>query len=215
MVAALGVLAALGAAHAAEPIAPPLRVGLVAEPSDVVEQYRAQARAAGRSDAASELVCRDAFDALQLCLTVRPEGAERWRLGTRADLAAWSGDAAAALAAGGTSAAAEPLKIRLQKRMVEGTEHAYWASDVDDGLDAAALLKPIELQLLIGGPPVIAVPAQGAVVTWVPGHPVRDEILAVGVRRMHEAAGHPISSRIYRWDGKRWVVWGEATNQGR
>ncbi len=185
-------------------------VGLVAEPEDVAEQYRAQARAAGRSAAASELVCQPAFDSIHFCLTLHPEGAVRWRYGTKADLTDWA-DAMTALGVAEATGRNVDILSRMQTKKVEGTSHEYWASSEDDGLDAAPLLQPGRLMKLVGGPPVVAVPAQGVVIAWLPGHPERDQILAVGVRRMHDAAEHPISPRIYRWDGKRWVVWGEVT----
>jgi hypothetical protein len=159
-----GLLTALwlaaGTAFGAPPEPPP--VGLVAEPEDVVEQYRSQALAAGRSAPASELVCGQAFDTVRYCLTVRPADAKRWRYGTKADMGPWS-EERAALAAGERAVKAIPLEKRLQKRLVEGTEHHYWATDADDGLDAAPLLQPRKLSALIGGPPVVAVPAQGVV----------------------------------------------------
>jgi hypothetical protein len=205
--AAFGLLVVwlhVGTVWAASPV-----VGLVAEPSDVMTQYRAAAGAAGRTADAAELLCRPAFDTIQYCLTLRTADAVRWRYATRADLGLWSSEALAHQAADGASQALN-LPDRFQLKKVAGTQYGYWSGDLDDGLDAAVFLQPGVLAKTVGGDAVVAAPAQGVVVFWQPGHPEQDQILAVGVKRMYEEAAHPVSPRVYRWDGKRWVVWGEA-----
>lgn len=190
--------------------APPL--GLVAEPSDFPGAYSATAEGLGRAGAASQPDCRPAFDGLLFCLTiVTPDG---WNYATLGDLKRLGLGSEQA-----HSQAAERLRSlsvadRFGAQAVEGLPGRYHAAALNDGQDAAPLLVPETLAVVLGGPLVVAIPAQGAVVAWVPGNPVMDKVLAVGVRRMYDEAKHGISPKLYRWSKDGWIVWGEAVKPG-
>ena len=101
---------------------------------------------------------------------------------------------------------------RLAERTVADMEGRYFVAEVGDGQDAAPFLAPLALERLLGAHPVLACPADGAVLAWVPGSADLDKVVAVGVRKAHDSASHPVSPRVYTWDGAGWVVWGEAVS---
>lgn len=181
----------------------------VAEPVDVVSAFRAEAAALGRKGDAAELACRDLAEQLMLCFVA---GDER-RYVTRAELVAWGEDLAAVEARAKVAALAGFNADRPAMMAVDGLSGRYWLSAEGDGLDAAALLYPERLAAIVGGEPVVAVPAAGVLLMWVPGDKDLDKVMAVGVRQMHDASEHPVSSRIYRWNGQKWVVWGQAVER--
>ena len=85
----------------------------------------------------------------------------------------------------------------------------FWVSQVGDGRDVAGLLYPERLREIAGTTPVIGVPAVGTFLMWIPGDADIDKVMAVGVRRIFEAAEHPVSDKVYRWHNGAWLVWGE------
>lgn len=183
-------------------------LGLVAEPEGVVAAYAEAATKRGRVGAAARPDCRPAFDGLLFCLTlVTPDG---WRYATVSDVKAWKMTSEQAHRQAAERLRAMSVKDRLKAQTVQGVPGAYFAARLDDGQDAAPLLVPERLAAHLGGPPVVAIPAQGALVAWVPDNPELDTVVAVGVRRMYEASDHAISPRIYRWGKDGWMVWGEA-----
>jgi len=198
------LLLALGLAQATDT----RDLGLVAEPKNVVAQFRAAAKDAGQSGPDADLDCRPAFDDLLFCLTKRH--GDEWRYATQADLAVWKLTSEQAHIEAVGSLHVVDLGARLQVQTVSGMPGQYRFSNADDGRDVAPLLKPDALAALMGGAPVVAVPAQGAVVVWKPGDAALDKVLAVGVRKIFDQASHPISPRIYRWNDGEWTVWGEA-----
>ncbi|MDP2305852.1 MAG: hypothetical protein Q8P18_07470 [Pseudomonadota bacterium] len=193
----LVALAAFAAAPAVDP-------GL--EPEGVEAAFRAYAGAQGRPEAARELVCRPFAEKARLCFT-RAEASARPYY-TRAD-----GLAASALEAAARGSAAEAVK-RLEPVKIEGFSAPYWMTAVGDGRDHAALLHPDALRKRVGGAQigdcVVAAPARGVLVAWVPGDLVFDKIVAVGIRRMYDTLPNPVSPLLYRWDGEAWITWGEA-----
>ena len=197
-------LLVLGLAHAG----PPDTLGLVAEPAEVVAAYSKAATQRGRSGAAAKLDCRPAFDGLLFCLTlVTPQG---WRYATQGDVQTWGMTSEQAHRQAAQRLRTLGVAQRLSAQTVDGVPGSYHAARLDDGQDAAPLLVPERLAAHIGGPPVVAVPAQGALIAWVPDNPALDTVVAVGVRRMYEDSDHAISPRIYRWGKDGWMVWGEA-----
>lgn len=195
----LGLLGALALAAAPE-------VRPVAQPTAVVERWRAEAREQGRKGDAAELACRDLAEQVLLCFV---QAADLQPV-TRADLKVWGEDLAAVEARARDAALAGLGPDRPAPQAVEGMTGRYWLSAEADGLDAAALLYPERLAAIVGAEPVVAVPQVGVLLMWAPGDADFDKVMAVGVRRMYEAAQQPISRRIYRWNGQGWVVWGEA-----
>jgi hypothetical protein len=196
---AFAALLALGLVAAAPP---PSRPDPGLEPADVVDQYRAWAASKHRKGDATELVCRPFAEGAQLCFTHAVGGARTWF--TKAD-----GKDAAALEAEGRGTAEEAM-ARLEAVPVEGFTRSYWLSAKGDGRDHVPVLFPDALDAKLGGPAVVAAPARGVLVAWLPGDLDFDKAVAVGVRRMYETLPDPVSPLIWRWDGKAWKTWGEA-----
>ena len=119
------------------------------------------------------------------------------------------GKSAGELLAAGRGTAREVLD-RLVSVPVEGFTATYWMGAVGDGRDHVPALFPAELAAKLGGAPVVAAPAEGLFLAWVPGDLQFDKVMAVGVRRATQTFPHPVSSLCWRWDGTRWVTWGEA-----
>ncbi|MDP2313300.1 MAG: hypothetical protein Q8P41_10375 [Pseudomonadota bacterium] len=188
------ILLAVWAAFAAP------RVDPAVEPEGVEAAWRSYA--ADRPEAARELVCRRFAERTRLCFT-RAEGKGR-RYYTRAD-----GQAIEALEPAARGGAADAVG-RLEPVTVEGFATPYWMSAAGDGRDHAALLHPDALRARLGGEPVVAIPARGVLVAWVPGDVVFDKIVAVGILRMYDTLPSPVSPLLYRWNGEAWITWGEA-----
>jgi hypothetical protein len=168
-------------------------VGAVVEPADVVEQYREYARGKGLAGEETELRCQAVIEGLQLCATIITEAG--WRYATQADK--------------------EPgLPTVVEKHgFVEADADGvgrYWVRTVNDGREGLFLHSPSLLSTVNPGPLVVAWPQTGVMVAWTPGNPMLDKVVSVGIARMVQAAGHPITAKILRHDGEQWVVWGEA-----
>ena len=171
-------------------------------PEGVEEAYRRWAASEGRTGDAAELVCRAFAEKVALCFT-RAEAGGRTYV-TRAD--GRTADALERDARGeGPTAVA-----RLEPVAVEGFATPYWMRAEGDGRDHAALLHPDAIGAKVGQGFVVAAPARGVLVAWLPGDIVFDKVVAVGVRRMYETLPDPVSPLVYRWDGKTWKTWGEA-----
>jgi hypothetical protein len=180
--------------------------GLVPEPADVADQYRVHATEQGKVGASTELVCSPWFDGVSTCLTLIDQN--RWRYATRADLSrtGLSESLARTEARGSLKQATKGFETQI----IPGMDGKYWARNENDGREGLLLIAPAALRSVTQAPVVVAVPVQGAMIAWVAGHPARDEILSIGVTRMNEESNHPVSDRIYRFDGERWRVWGQA-----
>jgi hypothetical protein len=203
MLQALLLPAIFAVAHAA---IPPLYAQ--PEPADVAVAFAELAGSQGRSGPAAEIRCRPLAEGLLLCFRYLEDG--RLRYVTRADAVAWHADDGALLDAA-TARATTLDDARYERTAIADTEGGvYWVSKKGDGLDGAAFLDPRRLDRVAGGPVVVAVPTSTTLLFWRPGNDEVDRIMAVGVRRMADAADHPISDRIYRWDGTAWRVWGRA-----
>lgn len=190
------LLALLAAALAAPAVDPGLA------PEGVEAQFRAWAQAEGRRGAAAEIACRPFAEKVALCF-MRREGDARVYV-TRAE-----GESVDALEARARGDAKEAV-AKLEPVAVEGFATPYWVRAEGDGRDHAALLHPEAIAAKLGPSYVVAAPARGVLVAWVPGDVVFDKIVAVGVRKMYETLPDPVSPLIYRWDGTAWKTWGEA-----
>lgn len=196
----------LSAAAAAAGV--PAWVAPVVEPVDVVSQYRDHARSLGRSGAEATLACRNFAEDLLLCF--RWKDGERVARLTDADLGRMGVQLPDVEAQATRLAELAVASGRLSQRTVPEVDGSYFVSEVGDGMDAAPFLAPLALERLLGAPPVLACPADGGVIAWVPGKAELDLVVAVGVQKAYESAAHPVSPRVYTWDGQGWVVWGEA-----
>jgi hypothetical protein len=172
------------------------------EPAGVEAAYQGWAASKGRAPAAQELVCRPFAEGVELCFTRRDKAGRVYY--THAD-----GADAATLEAKARGTADEAL-AHLAAVSVDGFEKPYWLSSEGDGRDHAALLFPDALAKRVGPDLVVAVPVRGALVAWSSGNPEFDKVVGVGVRRMYDTLPDPVSPRLYRWDGAKWVTWGEA-----
>jgi len=166
------------------------------EPDDVVAQYRQHAQAKGLSGKAAELLCKAGSEQLQVCATVLSE--KGWRYATHADAEVHS-----------PTASLDGSRSGFTEKSIDGVGR-YWVRDKNDGREGLVFVDPSSLKVLAPVDLVVAWPQPGVVIAWVPGNPNLDQIVAVGVAKMFEASTHPISSKLYRYDGKEWVVWGEA-----
>lgn len=184
----------------------------MAAPSDLASRYREEAAHSHVKSDAAELTCRLLAENLSLCF-VKGDGSDLDYV-TKADLGAWGLDLAGVEALAAAAARSGLEGGRPARAAVEGMSGVYWATAEADGRDAAGLLFPDQLQAIAGQPVVVGVPAQGALLFWVPGDKVFDQIMAVGVRRMYEQSGQKVSPQIYQWDGAKWLVWGEAVPAG-
>jgi hypothetical protein len=186
----------------------PAWVAPVVEPADVVSQYRDHARSKGRSGADATLACRNFAEELLLCF--RWKDGERIARLTDADLTRMGVGLVEIEAQATRLSELAVTAARFTQRTVPDVEGSYFVSEVGDGMDAAPFLAPMALEQVLGARPVLACPADGGVIAWVPGQADLDKIVAVGVRKAHDSASHPVSPRVYVWDGAGWVVWGEA-----
>lgn len=189
----------------------PASLGISAEPGDVRLSFGEHAAAAGLEGPAALIVCDDLSERLALCFTWVEEGVRRYV--TRAELASWGIDRAGLRARAQAAAAAHVGPKRPAPVAVEGGGE-YRLSAEGDGWDVSALLHPEALQRALGGQPVVAVPQRNTLLAWRSGEAELDTIMAVGVKRMHEAADTPVSPLLYTWDGDSWEVWGEARKAG-
>jgi hypothetical protein len=178
------------------------------EPADIGEAFAGYAKSQGRSGPATEIRCRPLAEGLTLCFRYLEGGHLKYV--TQSEAVAWHADDDALLAAARATAAGLD-DARFERTAIADTPDAvYWVSGRGDGLDGAAFLDPKRLERIAGGPVVVAAPSAGTFLFWRPGTGEADRILAVGVRRMADAADHPICDRLYRWDGTAWRVWGQA-----
>ena len=205
-------LALLAMAPRARAPAPPAAIYPHPAPADLASTTRLAAEAQGVSGPEARLACRVLAPHLSLCFDQAP-GADL-TLVTEADLLAWGHDAAWLDAQARQTALAGLTDHRPTPTPVPGMTGTYWVSAEADGLDAAGLLYPERLAQIAGAPVVVAVPVSGALLFWVPGDPAFDEVMAVGVARLYQSSDQRVSSKLYRWDGARWVVYGEAVLSG-
>ncbi len=206
---ALLVLAALAFPARA---APPPALTVSVEPATLVDRFAQRAAAAGVVGPAAVALCKGLAPDLVICLR-RSDGAGQDLL-TLAELPALGMDEETAWAQVRTRVEAAWTAAPPQRLAVPGMEGQYLLRAVGDGMDCAGLLLPQRLAELAGGSPVVACPAVGALLFWVPalGAPSDfDTVVAVGVRRTAEAAAAPRSARLLRWDAGEWTVWGEVT----
>ncbi len=197
---ALGWTSALGAAPPADRLRP------VLVSTDTPEGY-ASWRAA-RSLAPDPLACETVWAGTNLLCFRLWEGQKR-RFVLASDLAAWQVPITDLHTSVGRHAAEHVARAELVP--IEGTE-ASWLRLLDgDGWAAAGLFRPDLVADRLGGLPVrVAVPVEGALVAWRAQGEEIDRIMAVGVREIFEKGPAEVSPRIWSWDGKMWLPYGEA-----
>lgn len=195
----------LGLALAVEPAAPTAAAAPIADPtvesSNVVGEYAAWARANKVKGPASEIVCSPFAEGLSLCFT-RREGANRVYF-TAAD------EKSAEELLKESKGAEEAAVTGLEPIYVADFTPPYYMVTGNARADAA-LLFPDALERKVGGKCVVAVPAMGVLIAWIPGDLDFDKVVAVGVKRAYDTLPNPVTSTLYTWDGKSWVVWGQA-----
>ncbi len=180
--------------------------------ADQRSRFQAAMNATGVTGDAADQVCDLLAEQLSLCYVKGTTGDLDY--GTSAALSAWALDQAALKAAAQKSAARGFSATRPTESGIEGMAGKWWLSAEADGLDAAGLLFPDRLTEIAGAVPVVAVPAQGALLFWVPGDPELDKVMAVAARRIYDSADQRVSPLIYRWNADHWEAWGEAKPAG-
>jgi hypothetical protein len=174
------------------------------EAIDVGAQYTDWARKHRLRGPAAELACLPFVETAQFCFT-HVVGDRRVYF-TAADakppvelLKAGAGDEASAIAL-------------LTPAYVDGFAPRYFAATGEPRAHAA-LLFPEALEQRLGGKCVVGVPARGVLLAWIPGDLDFDKIMAVGVKRLYDSLPNAVTSVLYTFDGKNWVVWGEAVEE--
>lgn len=193
---------------ASAPSAGPPEIRPIAAPADQASRFLALADEVGVTGEAAQQICTLLSEQLSLCY-VKGDGASLDYV-TAADLRAWNMDNAALDALARQEALAGFTEGRPSPNAVEGMEGTWWLSAEADGLDAAGLLYPERLTQIAGATPVVAIPAQGALLFWVPGDAELDKVMAVAARRIYDSADQKVSPLIYIWSEDHWRVWGEA-----
>ena len=188
--------------------APPAGLRWTIEPPAVEEAFAAEVRAGGTVGAAAVAACVPVGQELLGCAWLPVDGGG-WRLASMVDVMGWGTGLKDALQAARPATRAAWAARPPERAEVDGGGGAYLLRAVGDGHDALGLLIPEVIEAAVGGPAVVAVPRAGVLLAWRPGDADLDKILAVGVRRIADEAPAVISSRIYRWDGSRWLIWGE------
>jgi hypothetical protein len=202
----MGALAALFLSLSLGHAKPPV-VSVSAEPSEVVSLYREAALQAGLEGAALLPACKKWSNYFFMCFMLEEE--ESRRMVHLGDLGAWE-TTLEELELGAREAGKIVLSEgRAREVRVEGIAPSYRIFNQGDGWDASIIFFPDQLQALLGGDPVLAVPSRGLVIAWIPGDPELDQVVAVGVRRIYEQAEQPISPVVVHWTGS-WTRWGEA-----
>ncbi len=178
------------------------------EPADIGTVFEAYAKGQGKSGPATQIRCAPLADGIVLCFRYVHDG--RLTYVTQTEVVTWHADEQALVAAA-TEQALAMDDARFERTPIADTPGAvYWVSRKGDGLDGAAFLDPRRLERVAGGPVVVAMPAANTLLFWRPDGGELDRIVAIGARRMADASDHPISDRVYRWDGTVWRVWGQA-----
>ena len=206
----LSVVVTVATAHAAPPPETELAWRLRAAPSEAVDAASAAALARGATGEDAIPACRRLVTGLVVCLTPAARPGE---IAMRGAILAAGGSESAGFDAVRDSLEGAWARVPAQTHSVEGIKGRYFVRAAGDGFDSAALLRPELLARLAGADPVVAIPEDGTLVWWVPGDEDFDKMLAVGVRRMAEASPHPVSPKVYRYDGDKWVVWGQARGE--
>lgn len=111
------------------------------------------------------------------------------------------------------------LKMDLEPRVTQeryavyktnSVDGAYWATGALDGFDAAGWLFPRKLEEIAGGPVLVAQPSRGMFCFWLKSDSSVHKNMAVGIKEAYQSSKDPVSSKVYHWDGRKWLVWGEA-----
>ena len=101
---------------------------------------------------------------------------------------------------------------RYQKTFSDERKGHYWATGVMDGFDAAGWLHPKRLEAIAGGPILAAQPKRGLFCFWLKSNGELHKNMAVGIQEVYSSSQEPISSKVYFWNGDKWMVWGEAVS---
>jgi hypothetical protein len=198
-----GLWLAIGVAGAA----PPAALRWTIEPPAVEEAFSAAARGRGEVGPSAVPACEPVGQELLACAWLPAAGG--WRLASMVDVMGWGKGLSDLLHVARAEVRAAWAARPPERAEVEGGGGVYLLRAAGDGQDTLGLLIPDAIDAAVGAPAVVAVPRPGVLIAWKPGDPDLDKILAVGARRIADGAADRISARVYRWDGARWVIWGE------
>ena len=178
------------------------------EGAGIRQAFTAQASAKGEVGLSLQLACKGFAEGLELCLLVGDDGARRYM--TLADMVEWDSNFDEMLSFAMPRCEAPLKRGGLTVVQVPDMEASYRVRQVGDGCDRAMMLWPDKIEAALGPRARVAIPAKGSLVAWPEGSLQVDTVLAVGVRRIYEAAAHQVSPVAYTWNGESWRVWGEA-----
>ena len=175
----------------------------------VVEEYRSFMQSQERYK--SDLACENFAEGLSMCFRYVHKGKLPYVL--ESDLKRWDATLMQLTISVTDKSVSYVNKERYTFQQVDDVNGGYWASARKDGWDEAALLHPERLQQLLGSKPLVAVPQAGMFLFWPQGSPQLNRAVTVGVKEIYQQSDQPVSPYVYRWNGDRWVVWGEAVKR--
>lgn len=108
-------------------------------------------------------------------------------------------------------ASAERISKGLERVVVPGFSQVHYRLRDGDGWAVAGVLAPQAVARKLDATMVFAaMPSTGVFLAWVPGDPEFDQVMAVGVREIYDAAPDRVSPLVMRWDNGRWNAYAEA-----
>ena len=176
---------------------------------DIVETYRESQKLSGKKH--SDLACQDFAEGLKLCFRYVSESS--LKMVQEKDLKKWEATLAQLEVSVQDKSGKYVHAKRYQFQEMEDGSGGFWASANKDGWDAAGLFHPQKLEQLVGKKVFMAIPQSGMFIFWEQGSPLLNKSVAAGVKETYNAASYPISPYVYKWNGEKWVVWGEAVEK--
>jgi len=108
-------------------------------------------------------------------------------------------------------ASANRISKDLERVEVQGFSQVHYRLRDGDGWAVAGVLAPQAVARKLDAPMVFAaMPSTGVFVAWVPGDPEFDQVMAVGVREIYDAASDRVSPVVMRWESGQWNAYAEA-----
>ncbi len=183
-----------------------VRVSPVAATPDVLERFARWQTAHGASP--SQPLCQPLpFPEVQLCFRVWEGNRRRWV--TEADGDRWE-VTPRELRARIESHCVESVG-RIETRRVEGASSRYAVLADGDGWAVSGILCPSAIAKAASWTSFrAALPTEHLLLLWPGGDRELDQIMAVGVREIHDTQSNPLTSQIVRFDGEGWRVYGRA-----
>lgn len=177
--------------------------------ADIVEKYRESQEQIGQKN--TDLACQAFAEGLALCFRYVSE--KSLQIVHEKDLKKWEATLEQLEVSVQDNSVQYVNAARYQFQEMEDGSGGFWASAQKDGWDAAGLFHPQKLEQLVGKKIFMAIPQSGMFIFWEQGNPTLNKSVAAGVKETYNTARFPISPYVYRWNGEKWIVWGEAVEK--